>query len=359
MAKATRDQHRFGTHPHISVQDTVFVECVGGDLTIKIEDNTEQVLASTASLSTMPIRRSTMPRSITACLGTWSFSRFVPTKRKSSVTSSIASNDDRPCDWIPLVLLAFSYPTIMGSSFPTGFFLQTGAYKLFDHGLRNTIYQKTIAAPNGEDFLYQFFEPVSGSYLHLRYNLIRQEVDTPLICHGQSYFDDGRMITMRAQDHPQKHHALQIWQTPFVGPNYQAPVTKDSMLYKIGTGTLFERWRNAKRRSNWSTKMSPTRTFMSISPNAQTIFSIAIFGSIGRNFSARHSDPKIRDTAEAAIDEYEKVVRVRSETSARFGEAQKQTNLSFDRLNEGVSSRSRNSSPSWLNCGNSEGLPLD
>ena len=36
-----RDLHRDGDHPHISIEDRVFVETVGGDLTIKIEDNTE------------------------------------------------------------------------------------------------------------------------------------------------------------------------------------------------------------------------------------------------------------------------------------------------------------------------------
>ncbi len=29
-----------GTHPHISIADRFFVETVGGDLTVKIEDNT-------------------------------------------------------------------------------------------------------------------------------------------------------------------------------------------------------------------------------------------------------------------------------------------------------------------------------
>ena len=32
---------RAGMHPHISINDRVFVETVGGDLTIKVEDNTE------------------------------------------------------------------------------------------------------------------------------------------------------------------------------------------------------------------------------------------------------------------------------------------------------------------------------
>jgi hypothetical protein len=35
-----RQSYRYGDHPHVSIEDRVFVECVGGDLTIKIEDNT-------------------------------------------------------------------------------------------------------------------------------------------------------------------------------------------------------------------------------------------------------------------------------------------------------------------------------
>ena len=38
---ATRADHIQGKHPHISILDEVFVETVGGDLTIKVEDNTE------------------------------------------------------------------------------------------------------------------------------------------------------------------------------------------------------------------------------------------------------------------------------------------------------------------------------
>jgi len=39
--KAGRDAQRYGTYPHIAILDKVFVETIGGDLTIKIEDNTE------------------------------------------------------------------------------------------------------------------------------------------------------------------------------------------------------------------------------------------------------------------------------------------------------------------------------
>ncbi len=39
--RPAREAQRKGKFPHISIEDKVFVETVGGDLTIKVEDNTE------------------------------------------------------------------------------------------------------------------------------------------------------------------------------------------------------------------------------------------------------------------------------------------------------------------------------
>ena len=41
MKKANRDQFIEGKHPHVSIEDIVFVETIEGDLTIKIENNTD------------------------------------------------------------------------------------------------------------------------------------------------------------------------------------------------------------------------------------------------------------------------------------------------------------------------------
>jgi len=42
--QTTREMVVHGRHPHINILDQVFIECVGGDLTVKIEDNTEDGL---------------------------------------------------------------------------------------------------------------------------------------------------------------------------------------------------------------------------------------------------------------------------------------------------------------------------
>jgi hypothetical protein len=39
--EVTRDHQVTGKHPHYNLLDTLFIECVGGDLTIKVENNTE------------------------------------------------------------------------------------------------------------------------------------------------------------------------------------------------------------------------------------------------------------------------------------------------------------------------------
>lgn len=43
-SNVTREMHVLGRHPHANILDTVFVETVGGDLTVKIENNTESGL---------------------------------------------------------------------------------------------------------------------------------------------------------------------------------------------------------------------------------------------------------------------------------------------------------------------------
>jgi hypothetical protein len=39
--RARREMYRHGEHPHVSIEDRVFVETVGGDLTVKVENNTD------------------------------------------------------------------------------------------------------------------------------------------------------------------------------------------------------------------------------------------------------------------------------------------------------------------------------
>lgn len=324
--RTTRDQHRSGAHPHISIEDIVFVECVGGDLTIKIEDNTQ----SGSGIYSEPVENADQTlddAEIYYCvLGNLVLLRMKPYQERdfrhlvfSRKRSSVIRLDGiaKSC-----VLL----PQDHGIIFPGGFVLQTGEHKLFDHGLEQLMFERTIAAPNGEDFLYVFVDPATGTYLHLRYNVIRQAVETPLVCNGYAQFEDGQLITIRSNDDPQKHHALQIWQTPFVSPNYKVEVATDSMLFKIGNRDLVSGMAECQELLNLIDKDDSYQgLYVDLVKRSTNI--LDGYHWIGREETYQFDQPllKIREAATAAVEEFEKVVRVRRETETATRNAESTT----------------------------------
>lgn len=321
--RATRDQHRSGLHPHVSIGDLVFVECIGGDLTIKIEDNT----ATGSGIFSEPVDNKDQTlddAEIHYCIvGNLVLLKIRPYQEKEYRHFVYCVKRRQALRLEAMRQSCVQLPDDHGLIFPGGVYLQTGGHKLFDHGLTDVLYQKTIAAPNGEDYLYQFYEPVSGTYLHLRYNLIRQEVDTPLVCHGQTFFEDGRMVTMRVQEAAQKHHALQLWQTPFVGPNYRVHVETDSMLYKIGNRDLVRCMAECQEVLQLIDKdESYADLYIDLVKRSTDILDAYFW--LDREETQKLSEPltQIRDASVAAVDEYEKVIRVRNETKAELVKTQ-------------------------------------
>src|SRR5690606_37094322 len=121
-----------------------------------------------------------------------------------------------------------------GIIFPKGYYINTGEFKLFDNQLDGLLFEKRIAAANGEDYLYCFYNRNSGVYFLLSYNIIAQKVDTPIVCHGFTLFDNGELVMFKAQDEPQKHHRLQIMQTVY--SIHEMVGTEDSKNYLTKVG---------------------------------------------------------------------------------------------------------------------------
>lgn len=321
--RATREQHRSGLHPHISINDSVFVECVGGDLTIKIEDNTEDGSGIYAEPVDNPDQTLDDAEVYFCEISNLILLKIRPYQEKAFRYLVFSTKQQRVMRFDAIAQSCVLLPDDQGIIFPGGLVLQTGAHKQFDHGLSNLLYDQTIASPNGEDYLYLFTDPQTGSYLQLRYNVIRQEVDTPLISHGQALFNDGQMVTFRGQDSAQRHHALQLWQTPFVGPDYQTPVTTDSMLYKIGNRELVHGMAECQELLQLIDKDdSYSELYVDLAKRSSDILDNYFW--IGRAETQKLSEPleKIRDAATAAVEEFDKVVRLRHETAQQLHDAQ-------------------------------------
>lgn len=324
--RATRDHHRHGTHPHISIEDRVFVECVHGDLTIKVEDNTEDGLGIYREPVESPDQTLDDAETYYAILGNLVLLKIRPYLERDFrylVFSTKKSSTER-LDSIGDACMLL--PNDHGILFPKGFVLQTGQSKSFDHKLDQLQFDRLVRAPNGEDFLYLFVQPENGITLQLRYNLIRQEVDTPLICHGQAFFENGQMLSMRAGDVAQKHHAIQIWQTPFAGTDFQPAVQSDSLLYKIGNRDLVRGMADCQELLTLIDKdESYADLYADLGRRATNLLDAYFW--LDRDEAFKLSEPiqRIRDAAEAAVDEYEKVTRVRNEAAATLDRTDKET----------------------------------
>ncbi len=235
----TRESYVLGRHPHVSILDEVFVETVGGDLTVKVEDNTEDgqgiyredVDDAHQSLDDAQIHY--------AKVGSLILIKVLPYTEE--VWRYLVFNTrNQQVDRIDAIGQAcVQLPEDHGIIFPGGFYLQSGETKTFEGDVDDMEFMRVIRSPNGEDVLYVFHERAEGRSILLSYNLIRKEVATPIHCHGYSRFDDGRLVVFRATDESTRVHPMRIWQTPFVSDEHAAKApTTGSFLEKVGNADL-------------------------------------------------------------------------------------------------------------------------
>lgn len=316
--RATRDQHRYGEHPHVSIEDRVFVETVGGDLTIKVEDNTASGKGIYAEPVDNPDQTLDDAEVYWASLGNLILLKMVPYQEDQARYLLFNAKIQKAMRLDDIQHACILLPDDHGIIFSGGYYLQTGDFKRFDHGLSEMLYARSIAASNGEDYLYVFYNRRHGTYVQLRYNVIRQEVDTPLICNGQTIFDDGLMVCFRAQEQPQKHHAIQLWQTPFTGPDYVAHSDTDSMLFKIGNKELVRGMAECSEVLQLIEKDDNYEgLYVDLGKKAGDILDSYFW--LDKPETQRLDEPlrQIREAADAAVEEFERVVRARRDTEEK------------------------------------------
>ncbi|GAB3434257.1 DNA repair ATPase [Flindersiella endophytica] len=308
--ETTREQHVLGRHPHISVEDLVFVETIGGNLTIKVENNTETGEGIYSEPVTEALQSLADADVHYARVGPLVLLRIRPYKETewrhlvfNTRTKSVVRLDGigQACQRLP---------EDQGLIFPGGYYLSTGIAKTFDADVEDLEFERAIRSPNGEDVLYVFHARADGRSLLLPYNVIRKEVATPIPCHGYSLFDDGTLVVFRADnDEPTRVHPMQVWRTPYVSDTFAA-------AQPVGTGPL-ERIGNAELVRGISDCLSVQRMIGEMAPST-AVFE-AIIAACTRVFDSYHwlgeaelGDlrlplTEIRGTAEQVLDEFENV----------------------------------------------------
>ncbi|MFE6701723.1 DNA repair ATPase [Streptomyces sp. NPDC057718] len=224
---AGRDAHVPGRHPHIAIGKSggLFVDTLGGSLTVKVTDDTESPDGIYEEPVDEPLQSLADADVEYAEVGPLVLLRVRPYKEtawRHLVFNSLLSTVERLDGIGPS---CHRLPEDQGIIFPGGYYLTTGTAKTFDTAeeLTEPVFEGAVRSPNGEDVLYVFRSRDGLRSLLLPYNLIRQEVATPLTGRGHALLDDGTLILLRDNpDGPARVHPLQRWQTPYVSDTYAA-----------------------------------------------------------------------------------------------------------------------------------------
>lgn len=320
--RSSRDDQRKGAHPHVSILERVFVETVGGDLTIKVEDNTEDgrgIYAEPVDYADQSLDDAEFAYGEIGNLIALRIRPYQESDRFFIFNESMQSVQRVDALSTSGVLL----PDQQGLIFSNGYYLQTGEFKLFDNQMEGLAFWDRLAAPNGEDFIYVFNEPQTGHYVLLRYNIISQRVETPIICNGYTLLPGGQLCYFRAEEEATKHHTLQVWQTPFTEQPLTKKTDEDNILVKIGNREIVRAMAAATDILNLANKDdSYGNLYDELLSRINRI--LDNFHWLDRpetgNLATALQD--IRGTANLAIEEFEKVVRRRNQTQAAVVETQ-------------------------------------
>lgn len=321
--RAHRDMHRAGEYPHISVEDRVFVETVSGDLTIKVEDNTASGHGIYSEPVNDPDQTLDDAEILYATVGPLIIMRILP--YQETVYRHLVFNEKtgevHRLDGIgeSCVLL----PESQGILFANGYLLATGEVKTFETGHSGVRFERRVTAGNGEDTMFVFYQRASGHYVLFSYNVIAQTVETPVICNGFAMDVDGRMVLFQTSDQSQKHHALQVWRTPYVLDTAIAvPAEKrDSLLFKIGNSALVRAMAEVREILILLGKSdSYSGVYLDLMRRSREVLDGYFW--LKDEDTKKLSEPleAIHSAANAAIDEFDKVVRLRKATADRTEE---------------------------------------
>jgi len=320
-----RDDHVMGRHPHVNIEDKVFVETVGGDLTVKVEDNTddgkgiyaEPVEDRHQSLDDAEVHY--------AKVGVLILIKILPYREETWRYLVFNTRSQHVARIDAIGQACVQLPENHGIIFPGGYYLQSGETKVFSEDTDDLEFMRAIRSPNGEDVLYVFHQRADGSTVLLPYNLIRKEVASPIHCHGYSIFDDGAMTVFKAtSDEPTRVHPMQVWQTPFVSHDFAAQAPTDgSFLAKVGNAELVRGISDAYSVQRLIANTEPSRhTYEDlVKATTRTIDSYywldnSEVGDLASTLS------EVQGTAELIIDEFEKVLALRATARAALQETE-------------------------------------
>lgn len=333
--KATKEMEVSGRFPHLNILDTLFVETTGGDLTVKVENNTE----TGKGIYSEPVEDRTQSIDDAqiefARVGSLVLLKVLPYREKqwrgliyNTMTGKVVRLD-------AIVQACVQLPEDHGIIFPGGYYLQNGEHKAFDASMSTMAYKRNIRSPNGEDVAYIFYDRSSGTSALLVYNMVRRSLAPPILAHGYARLGDGRMVLFHAEnDNPTRVHQMQVWHTPFFSDEYAATKpAPDTLLGRIGNAELVRAVSDVYELSHEIERGDvSTARYQSLADNARKMFDVHAWidgGPAGGLAALLH---EVANTSEQVLDEFEKVQQIKEHSENSLNEARNEHRAIMSRM---------------------------
>ncbi|MFC0679762.1 DNA repair ATPase [Lysobacter korlensis] len=322
--RATRELMVNGRHPHLNVLDTLFVETTGGDLTLKVENNTE----SGKGIHSEPVDDKTQSLDDAtfdfARVGSLILLKILPYRETvwrgfiyNTLTGKVQRND-------AIIQACVQLPEDHGIIFPGGYYLQNGEHKAFDAAMDGMQFKRAVRSPNGEDVLYIFYEREAGRSALFVYNMIQRKLQNPVFGHGYARLPDGRMVIFHAEgDGATRIHPMQVWQTPFVSDEFAASrPPSNTYLGRLGNAELVRGISNllSLSREIESAEVSIQR-YQLLTQDTRRVFDAHHWLDDANCGGVASLLREIASTGESVLDEFEKVQSIRRQSEQAMEQA--------------------------------------
>lgn len=328
-----RESYRYGDHPHISIEDRVFVECIGGDLTIKIEDNTatgEGIYAEPVDDKYQKVDDAEIAYAIVNHLILLKIRPYKETAPRYFIFNEKSQSAVR-VDAVGQSCVFL--PEEHGLIFPDGYYLATGELKQFEARDGPMVIERVVQSPNGEDVMFVFYNRFTGDYALLPYRLIAQKVEERISCPGFSLFPNGHLLVFRAEAEPQKHHMIQLRQTPFHQPGFEPAGKKDAFLYQVGNKEVVRCLAECNEVMTLVRKENPyAELYTDLVKRCGAIVDSYPWLSSPDGFGVDAALRTVREAADKAVDEFDKVRRLQREAVERVTDVRKRCVEQFQNL---------------------------
>ncbi len=324
--ECSRDDFVHGKHPHVNIVDKVFVETIGGDLTVKIEDNTEDGYG----IYSEPVEEANQSLDDAnvsyAVVGDLILLAIKPYKEETTryLVFNTLTQDVQRIDAIGQSCVQL--PEDHGIIFPGGVYLQTGETKSFPDEVDGLQFKRAIRSPNGEDVLYVFYEPIEGRFALFSYNLITKGLQNPIYSNGYALRDDGKLVVFSAEHEPTRVHPMQVWQTSYISAEFASQQPESTTeLGKIGNSELVrgvsDLYSIHALIANTEVSM---RHYEELNGASRRIFDTHYWLDNPSNDEIAGTLREVSSTAELVIDEFEKVQSIQQQSTQALSEAKSQ-----------------------------------